>query len=337
MPKRPTGQGNAVLQMGRTKHQRQADDLLTAHGFVFQRRTGHGANLYHHPDGRKQVVNGTPQNPAGEYARIKREIRGTTTKGTDVSTTPQDVTNPVTLYVSMSDPFLLKQPKSRLEIAARQQALAGWVKRVLERHAPVKAMDLQAAALQMGFKERQIREARLAAGAVAFTIPGASVGQGKGSSISWAALPHQVPEDASLLGRKRDVQASNGVAAVREEEPAGMTISPPDAVTTTVPGEHFRQELASPAPGDGGIGVAPVSPEDDTPATPAPTTPAAVSSENRDGVAAAAQLLLGELGVKMPGEEARQGLRDAMASVRATQEAAARAMAALERALESLQ
>lgn len=277
MPKRPTGSANAVLQPGRTKHQRDADRLLTGRGFVFERRTNHGSNLYFHPDGRSVTVNGTPSNPQGEYDRIRRQTE-LPMKGDEVQSKTE--VGPAAQYVALADQELFRDTKNRADIRRKQSALVGWMRRVLERCGPVISRDMMTAGEQMGFSYAQLTRARTDGGIVAYTIPGAARGKGKGQNTVYAALDYQVPEEASVVGRR---PKQTEVSVIAEEESETVPEPPP----APEPGEATRalSEILGPR--------------------------AALNGAQEGDVAAAALLLLESLGVKKPGDEAREALRQA--------------------------
>lgn len=218
MPKAKAGQGSIVTQPGRSKHQRAADTLLVEAGFEFKRRTGQSGNLYHHPDGRHTCVHATPRNPSSALHMLRtllgnpdvhRERQGIEE---EVATTTPDAPLATRLIALAPEMLFKREDNSRHAVAARNSALASWVKRSVERHGPLLASDLAEATTQIGYGNSQLVKARLAAGVVGYVVPGSA--KGKGQLPAWVALPHQVPEEASVTGRRtrEELKASeNGV------------------------------------------------------------------------------------------------------------------------------
>jgi predicted RNA binding protein YcfA (HicA-like mRNA interferase family) len=258
MPKATSGQKNIVHQAGHSRHQKDADAILTEHGFEFVRRSGgHGSNVYKHPDGRRISVPATPRNNSEALQYLRQAIRSprlglkagespaaTPEKETQVSTT---TVSPVTLLLSMADPFLLKEPKSRRDASARNSALVGWMKRALEKHGPVESKDLIAACEEMGFSRSATVKARQAANVQSWTIPGAAIGKGRGGNVVWASLIEQMPEDASSVsrgpGKSADVAAVSGEGDTQTaENGAGR----PEGALGIGVGSHYLEEPQHP-------------------------------------------------------------------------------------------
>lgn len=221
MAKAASGQANIVLQAGRSKFQRDADQVLTDADFSFVRRTGHSSNLYHHDDGRKIIVHATPRNPSNAMGYIKQKLRNPETakqrQGIEdpMATTEASV---ATRMVALADPFLFNQEdNSRHATRARASALASWVKRAVERYGPVLAGDLSEACASMGYSASSLAKARVAAGVVGYVVPGSA--KGKGQLSAWVCLSHQVPEGASVTGRRTRAELTASQNGVEPVEP----------------------------------------------------------------------------------------------------------------------
>lgn len=319
MPKAVSGQGNIVTQPGRSKHQRAADTLLVEAGFEFKRRTGQSGNLYHHPDGRHTCVHATPRNPSSALHMLRtllgnpdvhRERQGIEV---EVATTTPDAPLATRLIALAPEMLFKREDNSRHAVAARNSALASWVKRSVERHGPLLASDLAEATTQIGYGNSQLAKARLAAGVVGYVVPGSA--KGKGQLPAWVALPHQVPEEASVTGRRtrEELRASeNGVQPFAGEPEAEATPAPETAQSLVDDGWSAGVEtqpepaLPPPAAFDDAYVENPAA----KPWTPEPITKVALKplqparglllpdTQNAE-VSAAAQMLLDSLGLKV--------------------------------------
>lgn len=333
---------------GHSHHQENAHKLLSSHGFEFDRMTSGTKNVYTHEDGRRIVVSATPKNPSVDLGYIRQQmtsprqdIPAGRNEGTMATTTAPSPTAPLT---TMADPFLLKEPTTREGQRARSSALAGWVKRALERHGPLEPKILMSAGHELGFSDSQLNRARKDAGAVAYTIVGSGAGKGRGGNPTWVALEHQVPEGASVIGRGTKPSEPSGVQPEAQEPPEH-----PIGENNGAGPEPREEPAQAPDPIDwDGTGVPPLNQSEKTgtllpPLTgpialkPLPTqgqTPRGGWSITEDGdVGAAAQLLLQSLGLKVMGPEVAQAINAAAIHIRRSRDEIELAQTAIRKAL----
>lgn len=335
MPKHST-MPNASSLPNQTRVQREAHAILTEHGFEYVRQTGKGMNMYRHPDGRTQSVAATPRNADNTMHMLRQNLnnphvqRVKQRKEAQVAATQTPV-DLVTKIVAMADPFLLKEHNgSREAVLARASAFEGYVKRVVEKHGPVATLDLTEAVERIGFSHHQLAKARASLGLGAFREGGPSGGK-------WViAFPYQMPEDK----RPRQQETTrNGVPIESHEN--GVQVEADDPVETPAESPEKLPEAVLAA--SGRVVVHPPAPDVETAErilTEAPRvldrTAVPFERSGDTDVRAAAELLLSSLGVKMPGEDARQALRDARAALRAANDMVLKADAACTMAIESL-
>lgn len=313
---------------GHSLHQDRAHKYLTSQGFDFYRMSGKTSNVYRNKAGQIIMVNATPTSPSNEMNHLRQAVQNG--KEGKVATQAQ---SPTVALVAMADPFLLKTPTGRVAVQARNAALAGWVKRCLERHGPLNPKILMSAGRELGFSDSQLTRARTAAGAVAYTIPGSGAGKGKGQNPTLVALDHQVPEGASVIGRSAKPPVL-GVQPEAPEHPIGENNGE---------GPEPREEPAQapdPIDWDGTGATAPLMPSESGLKTPVPARAFMQLDETvrMDGdVGAAAQLLLSSLGLKTLDPAVHSLLRAAEITARRVSEDAAANHAAILKALQMVQ
>lgn len=253
---------------GHSAHQEWAHKFLCSQGWEFDRQTSKTGNVYKHSDGRIVSVDATPMSHTNARNHLRQAI--TLREGIEVATTTPSPTAPL---VAMADPFLLKEPTSREGARARYAASVGWIKRVLERHAPVASPLLFKAGAEIGLSKYTLEKARIDAGAVAF----------KQAGVVMVCLEHQLPEGSSRVGRARKdpelgvqheaaehpIGGNNGDGPEPREEPAralepsgipGLNKLPPDWVGPGQPvsqsGRVVDMSQVAPFAGDGDVSAA---------------------------------------------------------------------------------
>lgn len=310
--------------------------MLEAAGFVWVRKTGHEGNVYRHElTNMRLIVSSTPRNSSQELKKLERRIRNAT-GGDPMATTEQ---RPTAKIIAMADPFLLKEPTSKLETGARNSALVGYVKRVLDKHGPLEGALLMGALDELGFRRSAAFKARAEAGGVGFIAA-----DGK----KLVGLEHQVPEGATILGRPRELPEPSGVQATDEHpigENNGETPEPREEPVQSLIDDGWSAGVETQAP------VIELEPEalaepvaipvlDSWPGgslPPADPTAIPFQAIREDGdVIAAAQLLIQSLGIKTVAPEVLSFIEQAEAQLEMTREGVKRAENLLTRIRECL-
>lgn len=324
--------GKEALTRGMTAHQNKSHKFLLSQGWDFYRQSGKTANVYRHPDGRTVIVNATPTSPSNEFNHLRQKI--TIREEHEVPTTTPKV-KPTTPLVAMADPFLLKEATTTRERAARNHALAGWVKRVLEKHGPLPATTLEAAAVELGFARHHVTAARSKAGASAWRAGGKRSG--------WmVGLSHQLPEDRTAYGRESEPESgiqhvqgdNNGAGPEPREEPATAKI--PGWNTPEARSIHDHEPLSgalSPSGEEALVSAPPDPAQLDGPLPPAPLGADIPFKGDGGEVSAAAQLLLSSLGLKTLDPDVIDKIRQAEIRARRSKEDAGITHALIEQAL----
>lgn len=303
-PVSPLMNSFAQSRMGKMAHQRKADRMLRAAGFHFTRIDGANHNHYRNDNEVEVVVPGSPRSSSQDLQRIRDVIKKSLKKEEAMPTSTSNVTV-VDRMVAMADPFLLKElpeDPDRLAIQARNQALAGWVRRVIEKHGPVSGNDLRAAAERIGFSHHHVTRARKDAGVLAFRAGGVKT--------AWlVGLDYQVPKNSAVYGASR---SSNGVQTEAPEPQPEPSIENKAAGTAPLAGSGVSHLVA-----------------DESGVTMRETPAASNGARKLTDQQAAALMLLESLGIHQPGDEAKRALENAS-------KALDDAHAALSMALEAL-
>lgn len=268
---------------GRSTHQRRSHHTVMKAGYRFIRRDANDHNLYENDYGQRITVTGTPRNEDNAVRTLRSEIRRHI-REREANVSTATTIKPATQYVAMADAFMLKPLTGSLKGpagAARAHAFDGWLKRVLERHGPVRSSDLIEAVETMGFNRIGLQRAKTAIGAVSYGV-GAADGEGK-KHMSWmTCLEHQLPAD------KRD-------RANRPRPfPVGVEIEAPEP--TPAPAPALDPNTAIPSP-----------------ALVAVTSNGAAKLTDQQ---AAALMLLESVGIKAPGQEVKEALYVAQTALR---------------------
>lgn len=217
---------HAPIARSMSTFQRMAHDLLSEEGWSFVRRTGKGANTYQHPDGRRTNVIATPRNEGDALDYLKQAIkspRQAIRPGTRELDTPQkEATVPTTTektdaLVALADNWLRTHvPAGRRETLERAAAFQGWVRRCIEHHGPMPALQLEEAAHTMGgFSSAQCTKARKDLGVRAWR---------EGTREWMIGFDSQVPHGVSAYQRadqapEHPIGDNNGQGPEPREEP----------------------------------------------------------------------------------------------------------------------
>lgn len=263
----------ATGRPGNSTHQRWADKVLRERGYSFLRSNSNDHNIYENTAGQRVTVSCTPRNEGNARRLVLNDIAKHNKQRTAM---PTNTVSAVDQYLAMADSFLMTPPAKddTRAVRARYSALTSWCKRVLERHGPVKAADLTAAAARIGYDRNLFNRARINAGAVSYNAGGKP-------SVWMVCLEHQLPADKRMRARASDHQLIGVV--VEQPEPQAA------------------------------------------PSEPAPTNGRHELTDQQ----AAALMLLESVGMKMPGDEAREKLMDAMRALQIAQDAVGQALDAL--------
>jgi hypothetical protein len=293
----------ALGNRGRSTHQNAAHRILADAGYRFDRLDGQGHNHYRNEHDQEVIVAGTPRNSSEGINRIRNTIRRNQRDRQEAHVTiAQQSPALVDQLVAMADPLVLKPlgPNDHQKSQAariKYQAFVGWLRRVYEKHAPLPALPLEQAVQRLGFTQSQLHRAKKDLGVKSVRMADGSGHVGSGFWVS--CLAHQVPEGSVPYGGTR--APTLGVSVTKPEpepEPEGRLVS---HLEVTKAGEI---KLREPAPEENGR---PPMSEQQT-----------------------AFLMMAEsLGMKLPGQEAREALVKAG-------EALDDAHAALSAALEAL-
>lgn len=206
--------------------------------------------------------------------------------------------DPVDALIAGADAFLLRPATDQNSRNARYSALIGFVKRTIERNGPTPAAHLTEAIVRLGYSKDRANDAKRSAGVVSYRIK-------EGDKMLWVnALPHQVPEghsyrkDQNTGGLKpHDVQVT--LSDPNEAVPSPALIAATNGVSSVSRGEYALAK-------------------------------AVLAPDNSTEVSAAAIMLLESLGIKMPGQDAKDALEAAHEALQRTEAA----LSTLDKALK---
>lgn len=291
-----------TLARGNTTYQRRMDRIVRASGYTFDHQTN-GHNWYSNQLGQRISVAGTPKNEGhGEralLAEIKRQVNQR-----KAPMPSQTTIDPVDAIIAQADTFLLKTPTDKRSRDARYHALVGFVKRSTERLGPIRARDLTDAIYRLGYSRDRANDAKRDAGIVSYRIHE----DGKGMWMN--ALPHQVPKGHN----HRKDQNTGGV----KPHDVQVTLSDPNEAIPSPALEAATNGVSSASRGEYALAKA-------------------VFSDNSTEVNAAAYMLLESLGIKAPGQDAKDALKAAHDALSAAGKAVLDAQTLVVRAQMSLQ
>lgn len=306
MPHEVAQPGSLRSQPGKTKFQKQAHGILTEAGYRFVRIDSNEHNLYRNVHGQRCSAVCSPRSPSQALTELRQRIRRherereasmPTTAHQTESASRVDI---VDQLVALADPSMMK-PMARKDTPAgkaRIAAFTAWLRRVLEKHAPIHGKHVDEAALRLGFKLYDVVNARKALDV--------KVMREGGPHGRWLiALPHQVPEGA--ITRRVPGQEPLGIDVIEPEGPR------PDPTDGSMP------EPPSPVMPNLSVDVS----QKPDPVEQLRSVPASSNGRGQLTDQQAAFLMMAEtLGLKVPGQEARLALEQARK--------------AIDRALESL-
>lgn len=288
-------------RMSTSRHQREAHKLLTSAHYRWIKTDANEHNHYHNQSHQIVVVVSSPRSESEALNRIKNTIRQHD-RERQMSATPTHTVSKAQVYANMADPFLLKMPSDgRDAIRARYGAFCAWLKRVVEKHGPVRTTDLDDAAILIGFKGATVANARTAMGVVSYRT------HDEDGHYWVAAMPSQVPDGVKIREQKPNPQTVSAVEPVMSDP--NLSVPSPAllaAVNGTSPISESERELAVKVYGKG------------------------------DEVSAAAQMLLETLGIKPPSAEALMYLGSAKAELEQARHAVDIATDAVAKALRAL-
>lgn len=292
---------------GKTKHQKIAHKILTEAGYRFVRIDGNEHNQYRNEFGQRASVVCSPRSSENGITELKALIRRQqrereASMPTATQTQSASTVDIVDQLVAMGDQSMMRPPARKDTPAgkARIAAYTSWLRRVLEKHAPIHGKHVEDATKRLGFKAYDLVNARKALDV--------KVMREGGPTGRWLiALPHQVPEGA--ITRRNPA-----------EEPLGVQVEPRERIES-VNLETGEIKLAPPAPVREAMES--FAGEALTPLTP-------TNGKPQPSEAQAAMLMLAEtLGLHVPGEEARQALLQADRALVEAREALSNAIASL--------
>lgn len=292
-----------------TTHQRQMHQLVMSKGYRFKRGDAASHNIYENDYGQHITVPGTPRSDGNSRRAILQEIRrhDREREGNVTTTTGASV---VDQMVALAGDYLMKPPKdnSKATQRARSTAIAGWLKRVLERHGPVATNTVKEAAERLGIPPSALQNARAVTGTRSIS---------QGNTGGWLmCLPHQVPADRNATAGPQHKDPTKR-APQSDVEPEQAERPPTPNIVRLVPNLHGEDQDGT-RPGAAAALVSSAFAE-----------PAQNGKRELTEQQAALLLMAESLGLQLPGESARLALVSAQSALRAAQLAVENAMEAL--------